>query len=75
MSQPAVTHLLFPRMTNKERKRSFADEILHDTEIKNYRKRKFLRMQEEASKWSRPKKAKKGDGKERIKKKPKKPKH
>ena len=37
------------RLTNKERKQTIVDEILNDSQIKSYSKRKFLDIQKEKS--------------------------
>ena len=56
------------RMTQKERKRSLAEEILHDQDIAKYRKRKFKQLQEATA----PRSLKRGAIKAKTKKKHKK---
>ena len=64
------------RMAKRDRKRTLAEEILHDSEIGGYRKRKYARLQEEAERWSKPRGKKGGrKGLRRDVPKPRRPKH
>jgi Fcf2 pre-rRNA processing len=44
------------RMTKKERKQSFTEEILHDIQVKKERKRRYDKMQEEKQELARKQK-------------------
>ena len=60
------------RVPRKQRKQTITEELLADPELQASRKRRFGKLQEEASRWSHKKH--KGFG-EHLKKKPKRPKH
>ena len=60
------------RVPRKQRKQTITEELLADPELQASRKRRFGKLQEEASRWSHKKH--KGSG-EQLKKKAKRPKH
>lgn len=62
------------RLTRRERKRTLAEEVMADGHLTEVRKKRYNKMQEEASYWSKKTKGRKTDN-PRLKKKPKKPKH
>lgn len=62
------------RLSNKERKRTMADEILHDSYLTSVRKKRYHKIQEETSYWSKKGYGRKTDN-ERLRKKPRKSKH
>ncbi|KAK9806285.1 hypothetical protein WJX72_008533 [[Myrmecia] bisecta] len=61
------------RLTNAERKRTLAEELLGDEQLTQMRKKRYNRVQAEKEHWAQ-KKGRKTD-KPRIKKKPHRPKH
>lgn len=61
------------RLTNKQRKRTMAEEIMADDHLTQVRKKRYTKMQEEKAQWS-SKKGRKTDN-PRLKKKPRRPKH
>jgi hypothetical protein len=62
------------RLTNKQRKRTMADEIMHDPHLTLVRKKRFSKIQENASHWSKKPNGRKTDN-PRIRKKSRKAKH
>lgn len=60
------------RLTNKQRKSTFTDELMADSNLQKSQKRRFSKLQEENQRWSH----KKYRGKKpQLKKKAKRPKH
>jgi len=62
------------RLTNKQRKRTMADEIMYDAHLTSVRKKRFSKIQEHASYWSKTPNGRKTDN-PRIRKKSRKAKH
>lgn len=62
------------RLTNKQRKRTMAEEILYDPYLTSVRKKRYNKIQENASVWSKKPNVRKTDN-PRIRKKPRKAKH
>ncbi|GAB4814992.1 hypothetical protein N2152v2_002038 [Parachlorella kessleri] len=62
------------RLTKGERKRTFTEEVMADPHLAEVRNKRFSKLQEEKSYWANKKAARKTEN-ERLKKKPRKPKH
>jgi hypothetical protein len=62
------------RLTNKQRKSTMAEEIMHDPYLSSVRKKRYNRIQDDAGYWSRKPRGRKTDN-PRMKKKPRKAKH
>lgn len=62
------------RLTNKQRKSTMAEEIMHDPYLSSVRKKRYNRIQDDAGYWSQKPRGRKTDN-PRLKKKPRKAKH
>ncbi|CAG9464654.1 unnamed protein product [Pedinophyceae sp. YPF-701] len=63
------------RLTKAQRKRTLAEEVLADTDVRRYRKRRYAAMQAEAIKWSQKRRKKGKKELPRLTPKPHRPKH
>eukprot|EP00887_Chlorella_sp_A99_P003339 scaffold26.g3339.t1 len=63
------------RLLNRERKRSFAEEVLADPHLAHVRKKRYAKMQDERAQRSKQGKSGRKTDNPRLNKKPRKPKH